>query len=255
MQNPFVWYDLATTDVEAAKAFYNKVVGWSFSAQSLDYQMALVDGLGVGGIMEMPAHLKGMPPFWSGYVFTPDVDAACKLVKELGGTVHREPWDIPGTIRMAVIADPGGAVLHTMQPLSKEERTWPAEGAPGTVGWHELHAANLDEAWDFYSGMFGWTKGYAHDMGEKLGVYQLFQISGKDIGGMMRKMEEMPVLLSGSTISWWTGLTRRRTAFAKRVARSPWGRMKCREVSGFFRPSTRRADIFVFCRIRNRREA
>jgi hypothetical protein len=192
MQNPFVWHDLATTDVEAAKAFYHKVVGWNFSPQSPGYEMALVGQLGVGGIMELPPHLRGMAPFWSGYVFTPDVDAACKRVKELGGTVHREPWDIPGTIRMAVIADPGGAVLHIMQPLSKEERTWPAEGAPGTVGWNELHAANLDEAWDFYSGMFGWTKGYAHHMGEKLGVYQIFQIDGKDIGGMMRKMDEMP---------------------------------------------------------------
>ena len=192
MQNPFVWHDLATTDVEAAKAFYKKVVGWTFAPQSPDYEMALVDDFGVGGIMALPPHLKGMPPFWSGYVFTPDVDAACKRVTELGGTVHREPWDIPGTIRMAVIAGPGGAVLHIMQPLSKEERTWPAEGAPGTVGWNELHAANLEQAWDFYSSMFGWTKGYAHDMGEKLGVYQLFQIGGKDIGGMMRKMDEMP---------------------------------------------------------------
>jgi uncharacterized protein len=192
VQNPFVWHDVATTDVEAAKAFYHKVVGWNYAPQSSGYEVALVGDLGVGGIMEQPPHLKGMPPFWSGYVFTPDVDAACRRVKELGGTVQREPWDIPGTIRMAVIADPGGAVLHIMQPLSREERTWPVEGALGTVGWNELHAANLDQAWDFYSGMFGWTKGHAHDMGEKLGVYQLFQIDGKDIGGMMRKMDEMP---------------------------------------------------------------
>ena len=192
MQNPFVWHDLMTTDVEAATAFYKAVVGWNFSRQSSGYEVALVGDLGVGGIMEQPTHLAGMPPFWSGYVFTPDVDAACKRVAELGGAVCREPWDIPGTIRMAVISDPGGAVLNIMQPLSKEERKWPAEGCAGTVGWNELHAADLDQAWDFYSGMFGWTKGYAHDMGEKLGVYQLFQIGGKDIGGMMRKVDGMP---------------------------------------------------------------
>ena len=40
MQNPFVWHDLATTDVEAAKAFYKKVVGWTFAPQSPDYEMA-----------------------------------------------------------------------------------------------------------------------------------------------------------------------------------------------------------------------
>lgn len=191
MQNPFVWHDLMTTDVEAAKAFYRSVVGWTFARQSSGYEVALVGDLGVGGITELPPHLEGMPPRWLGYVFTPDVDAACKRVAELGGAVRREPWDIPGMIRMAVIADPDGAVLRIMQPLSKEERTWPAEGAPGTVGWNELHAANFDAAWDFYSKMFGWTKGYAHDMGPN-GVYQLFQIDGKDIGGMMKKMEQMP---------------------------------------------------------------
>jgi uncharacterized protein len=192
MQNPFVWHDLMTTDVAAAKVFYKAVVGWNFSRHETGYEVAQAGDFDVGGIMQLPPHLAGMPPFWSGYVFAPDVDAACKRVTGLGGAVHREPGDIPGVIRMAVVADPGGAVLNLMQPLSKEERAWPAEGAPGTVGWNELHAANLDEAWDFYSGMFGWTKGYAHEMGEKFGVYQIFQIDGKDRGGMMRKMDEMP---------------------------------------------------------------
>ena len=75
MQNPFVWHDLTTTDVEAATAFYKAVVGWNFSRQSSGYEVALVGDLGVGGIMEQPTHLAGMPPFWSGYVFTPDVRA------------------------------------------------------------------------------------------------------------------------------------------------------------------------------------
>lgn len=192
MQNPFVWHDLMTTDVEGAKAFYQKVIGWNYSSQHPGYHVTLAGDHGVGGIMEMPDHLKSMPPFWSGYVYTPDVDAACKQVVEYGGKVLQQPWDIEGTIRMAVIADPDGAVLNIMQPLSKEERTWPAEGAPGTVGWNELHAGNLDVAWNFYSKMFGWTKGHAHDMGPPVGVYQLFQIDGKNVGEMMKKMDAMP---------------------------------------------------------------
>jgi uncharacterized protein len=192
MQNPFVWHDLMTTDVEAAKAFYKTIAGWTFERQCSGYEVAQVGDLGVGGVMEQPSHLAGTPPCWSGYVLTPDVDAASKRVVELGGAVHREPWDIPGAVRMAVISDPGGAVLNIMQPLSKKERGWPDKGAAGAVGWNELHAANLDEAWNFYSGLFGWTKGYAHDMGEAFGVYQIFQIDGKDIGGMMRKMDDMP---------------------------------------------------------------
>jgi predicted enzyme related to lactoylglutathione lyase len=191
MQNPFVWYDLMTTDVEGAKAFYQKVVGWTYASPQLGYHVTQAGDHGVGGIMETPEHLKGMPPFWSGYVYTPDVDAACKQVVEYGGKVLRQPWNIAETIRMAVVADPDGAVLNIMQPLSKEERTWRAEGAHGTVGWNELHAGSLDAAWDFYSKMFGWTKGHAHDMGPA-GVYQLFQVNGKDVGGMMKKMDQTP---------------------------------------------------------------
>ncbi len=192
MQNPFVWHDLMTTDVEAAKAFYQKVIGWTYSSQHPGYHVTLAGGHGVGGIMAMPDHLKGMAPFWSGYVFTPDVDAACRQAVEYGGKVLRRPWDIEGSLRMAVIADPDGAFLNIMQPLSKEERTWPAEAAPGTVGWNELHAGNLDAAWDFYSKMFGWTKGRAFHMGPPAGVYQLFQIDGKNVGEMMKKTDAMP---------------------------------------------------------------
>jgi predicted enzyme related to lactoylglutathione lyase len=149
MQNPFVWHDLMTTDVEGAKAFYKKAVGWDFAPQNDGYHVALVGGCGVGGVMELPDHLRGMAPFWSGYVFTPNVDEARERAVQLGGKVLREPWDIPGVIRMAVIADPTGAVFNIVQPLPGEPRKSPAEGAPGTVGWNELHAGNLNAAWEF----------------------------------------------------------------------------------------------------------
>ena len=87
MQNPFVWYDLMTTDVEGAKTFYQKVIGWNYSSKHSGCHTALVGDHGVGGIIEIPEHLKGMPPFWYGYVYTPDVDAACKQVVEYGGKI------------------------------------------------------------------------------------------------------------------------------------------------------------------------
>jgi uncharacterized protein len=192
MQNPFVWHDLMTSDAEAAKAFYGNVVGWTFSHQPPAYNVAEVGGLGIGGIMAMPPEAKNMPPFWAGYVFTPDVDAACKQAAKLGGTICREPWDIPGVIRMAVLADPTGGTFNVMQPLSQENRQWPKEGSVGTVGWNELHAGDLSTAWDFYTAMFGWTKGTSMDMGPQ-GTYQLFQINGKDVGGMMKKFDHMPM--------------------------------------------------------------
>lgn len=62
MQNPFVWHDLMTTDVEAAKRFYASVVGWSYALLPPDYHQAEVDGTAIGGIMAVPAEAQGMPP-------------------------------------------------------------------------------------------------------------------------------------------------------------------------------------------------
>jgi predicted enzyme related to lactoylglutathione lyase len=191
MQNPFVWHDLCTTDVEAAKAFYAAVVGWTFTPQPPAYSVANVGGLGMGGIMAMPPDVKGMPPFWAGYIYTPDVDETCDKAVQLGGTICREPWDIPGVIRMAVLADPTGATFNIMQPLVQEDRPMPTAGAPGTVGWNELHAGDLDTAWAFYAKLFGWSKGVTMDMG-LAGQYQLFQINGKDAGGMMKRQPMLP---------------------------------------------------------------
>ncbi len=191
MQNPFVWHDLMTTNVAAAKAFYGEVIGWKFEAQMPEYTVALVDKAGIGGIMATPPEVKGMPPFWAGYIFTPDVDAACTQAKKLGGKVCREPWDVPGMLRLAILADPTGATFNIMKPLSLEQRNMPEEGAVGTVGWNELHAGDLNIAWDFYSKMFGWTKGTVMDMGP-MGNYEIFQIDGKDAGGMMKRQEQLP---------------------------------------------------------------
>jgi predicted enzyme related to lactoylglutathione lyase len=180
-----------TSDVSAAKKFYADIVGWTYQEQGPDYQVTLVQGHGMGGIMAMPDNLKSMPPFWSGYIHTIDVDAACARVKKLGGTIHREPWDIPGVIRIAVVADPTGATFNIMQPLSQENAARLPEGTLGTVGWNELHAGDLDTAWDFYASMFGWTKGTSMDMGA-MGAYQIFQIGGKDAGGMMKQQPMLP---------------------------------------------------------------
>ena len=67
--------------------------------------------------------------------------------------------------------------------------------ANGHVGWNELHCGNLDEAWAFYSSIFGWQKGFAHDMGPELGIYQTFgeTSEGFGMGGMMKKMDSTPM--------------------------------------------------------------
>ena len=201
MHGSFFWYDLMTTDVSSAASFYGDVVGWSVrdsGVDGADYSVFAVGGQGVAGLMPLPADVKaqGVPPCWSGYIAVDDVDACAALVSRLGGAVHKPPCDVPGVIRFAVVADPQGARFVIGKGMTQNAPAPPPPGTPGTVGWHELYAGEWRSAFAFYATAFGWTKGRAIDMGAA-GEYQLFQLDGRDIGGMMTKPPTLPMACWG----------------------------------------------------------
>jgi predicted enzyme related to lactoylglutathione lyase len=192
----FVWYELMTGDPAGADAFYCRVVGWTSKdagMPDMPYRLMCIGETQIAGLMATPDELeaRGVPPFWSGYIGVDDVDAMVAKVLEAGGKVHRPAADIPETGRFAVVADPQGSVFQLFQPLRSEPPPKPAPGTPGTGGWHELHAVEWKAAFEFYSSLFGWTKGEAIPMGP-LGVYQLFELDGVAIGGMMTKAPDHP---------------------------------------------------------------
>ncbi len=193
----FVWYELMTSDLAAAEAFYKSVVGWKLedtAMPGMKYTHVLAGSTSVGGMMTLPDEAKkmGAPPAWMGYVGVPDVDAAAAKIKAAGGAVHKAPADIPGVGRFAVVADPQGASFMLFKGNMDEAPAAPPAATPGTVGWHELHAVDGAKAFDFYASQFGWTKDTALDMGP-MGVYQLFAAGAEAVGGMMTKMPAQPV--------------------------------------------------------------
>ena len=147
----------------------------------------------VAGLMPFPegAEAHGARPCWTGYIGVDDVDDCAARIKTAGGAVHRSPEDIPGIGRFAVVADPHGAGFIVFKGTSDQAPPAAPPGTPGHVGWHELQAGNLDAAFAFYSGLFGWTKADAMDMGP-MGTYQLFAVGGTPVGGMMTKVPEAP---------------------------------------------------------------
>jgi predicted enzyme related to lactoylglutathione lyase len=193
----FIWYELMTPDMAGAKAFYGDVVGWASSDMpGAEGQYALFDigGHAVGGLMPLTDEHKaqGVPPNWNGYVAVDDADATAAKAKGLGGSVMREPEDIPGIGRFAIIADPSGAVLAIMKPTPPEGSLPPppADGL-GLTGWRELYSGPVDQTFAFYAELFGWTRDEAHDMGP-MGVYQLFSNQDGQVGGMMKKPDQVP---------------------------------------------------------------
>lgn len=192
----FVWYELMSTDPAAAATFYSQVVGWTVTdaGMPMPYSLLNVGEHHIAGLMGMPPEAPaGMPPVWTGYVAVPDVDAAAARIQAAGGQVCRPPEDIPGVGRFAVVADPQGATLCVYTDKSGSAAPQgPAPGTAGTVGWHELMAADGAAALPFYAEQFGWTAAEAIDMGP-MGTYQLFSAGAQPIGGMMTKPPEMPV--------------------------------------------------------------
>ena len=94
----FVWYELLTTDIAAAKAFYGSVVGWGAEdASTAEFAYILFTaGHGpVGGLMDLPpeARKMGATPRWVGYVAVDDVDARAEQIKQLGGAIYVPPTD------------------------------------------------------------------------------------------------------------------------------------------------------------------
>ncbi|MFL6806868.1 MAG: VOC family protein [Xanthobacteraceae bacterium] len=191
----FAWYELMTTDVEAAKAFYTKVMGWGAweaVVPGMPYTLLTAGQAAVGGLMDLPedARKMGVGPAWIGYVGVNDVDAAADRVKRLGGVVQVPPTDVPNVSRFSVFTDPQTARLALFKWLNPGQEQPAEPGAPGRVGWHELFAADWEKALAFYNELFGWQKADA-DVGE-LGTYQLFSAGGQTIGGMVSKPPTIP---------------------------------------------------------------
>ncbi len=192
----FVWYELTTTDMDAAKAFYAEVIGWSTrdaSMPGMAYTLFTAGEASVSGVTELPddATTTGAMPRWIGYVGADDVAATANRIKRLGGAVHIPPTDVPNISRFAVVADPQMATFALFKWLTPGQQQPAAPGVPGGVGWHELLATDWAKAFAFYAELFGWQK-VAADV-DATDTYQLFSAGGQTIGGMFTKPPMVPM--------------------------------------------------------------
>ena len=113
----FGWYELMTSDTEAAGKFYSDVVGWTTQAMpspdGTTYTTFNIGSIGIAGMLKMDGHSG-----WIGYISVDDVDAHIEKIVEAGGKLWRPATDIPGMLRFAVMSDPQGAaiVVFTADP-------------------------------------------------------------------------------------------------------------------------------------------
>ena len=166
--------DTLTADLEAAKRFYGGIFGWDFAGPGPmpgdppgEYFVARVGGDDVAGVGTLPAG-GNVPPAWNTHVAVDSADEAVGRAKAAGGSVLVEPFDAPPAGRLAVIADPAGAVLSV----------WEAEQRQGAarVNEHSAWAMSLlttpdpDGAKAFYRELFGWE---AEEFGPSIWLFRL----------------------------------------------------------------------------------
>jgi predicted enzyme related to lactoylglutathione lyase len=201
-QGNFIWYELMTTDADGAKAFYDAVVGWHIKEGAAEFggyrMIGRSDGGSAGGILpitdEMAKH--GARPMWLGYIYVPDVDDKLGEIEAVGGQSLMGPTDIPNVGRIAMVADPQGAVFYVMTPIPPADKpdarsdVFSPDGVQ-RCAWNELCTTDLDAARRFYPEQFGWTLGDVMPMGP-MGDYQFIVHDGVLIGAMFAPPDRQP---------------------------------------------------------------
>jgi uncharacterized protein len=157
----FSWVDLATTDPEGAKAFYSRLFGWEGedmpAGEGMTYTMFRLGGRYVSAVSDQrqEEQAAGIPPHWNSYVTVDDVDAVAARVPELGGTLLAPPFDVLDAGRMAVLADPTGAVLSLWEPRNHIGAELVND--PGSLTMNSLTTPDQQRAKEFYEALLGWT--------------------------------------------------------------------------------------------------
>jgi uncharacterized protein len=163
------WVDLGTDDEPTALSFYGKLFGWTGGR---------LDGRRVAGIGPVA---QDRPAGWTTYLAVPDADAAAGRVTAAGGRVLTGPADLAGAARVAIAADPAGAVFglwqaraHTGGQLANE---------PSALVWNEQHSADLEGSKRFYAAVFGHT---FDDTVDETGTrpYAMFKVEDQIAGGL-----------------------------------------------------------------------
>src|SRR5947209_6013588 len=181
----FCWFELGTTDQNAAKQFYSSLFGWTANDYPIGpsdfYTMFQLNGADAAAAYTLRSDQRqhGVPPHWMIYMAVENADQSVARAGQLGATVLAPPFDVAEHGRMAVLQDPTGAVFSVWQP--KQHPGTGVSRVDGTVCWADLSTSDPAKAARFYEFLFGWSvKPGEHDPSGYLHI----QNRGEFIGGI-----------------------------------------------------------------------
>ncbi len=147
------WIDSVTPDQRATLDFYHGLFGWTGepNEQFMGYAMQSVGDRPVAGISAPMPGQAPQPMSWTVYFAVEDVNSAAEQVGRLGGKVVFGPDEVPETGRLAIAADPAGAVFGLWQAAPFQGFAVAME--PGAPGWFELETPQAKACADFYGAL------------------------------------------------------------------------------------------------------
>ena len=157
------WVDTWQGDGDATAGFYTALFGWE--AARGEYSMFRLRGRDVAGLGGEAVE----PAAWTTYIQAEDVDAAATAVTEAGGSLVREPFDSLDGGRMAVLADPAGALFAVWAP--GEHRGARLVNEPSAWAMSLLSSPDPEAAKSFYGAVLDWTS-------DSFGDFTLFRLEG-----------------------------------------------------------------------------
>lgn len=181
------WVDYSSSDIDAVKAFYSGVLGWTYTGGEPEYGGYLTCLSGdreAAGIA--PQQDPSIPPQWTTYFATGDVDATCGRITEAGGSIAYPPMDVGPMGRMAIAADPQGNTFGLWQ--AGEHPGVRIYNEPGALVWNEAAVDDAQAAREFYQAVFG----FRFDEIEGMGGYATFATDDHPLGGLGRNRPGSP---------------------------------------------------------------
>lgn len=151
------WVDTWQPDPDAAAAFYGGLFGWTFVERMPadgpgQYMVALLEDHDVAAVGSLPG--PASPPAWNTYVTVDSVDDAVDRIRDAGGSVLVDPFDVLDAGRTAVATDPAGALFCLWQ--AGRHHGSELVNQPDTWNWSNLATRDPEGAKAFYGAVFGW---------------------------------------------------------------------------------------------------
>jgi hypothetical protein len=168
------WVDASEPDPEAAVDFYRGLFGWEFEdvtppGSQGRYFIARCEATGwslfdtsgevrVGDVAAVGSIPDAAPPTatWNTYLWVESADQAASRVRDAGGRIVLEPFDLMDTSRMAVFTDPEGAAFRVWE--AKRHRGAQMVNDPGSLNFNGLNTRDVEGARSFYGSVFGWQR-------------------------------------------------------------------------------------------------